>query len=156
MRKPPPLPIALVLAVALVAATPAAPAAARIIVNRGVEPVRIGMSERQVRAKLGTADVREHSGATTSLVYRRRALVVTLLRGHVTIVSTRSRRERTSRGVGPGTALRSLRRRVAGEHCGAKVGVYLCKVGSSRKGRRSTVFLVVDGRVDTVSVALAP
>ena len=65
-------------------------------------------------------------------------------------------RERTSTGVGPGTSLRALRRRVRGEHCGRKAGVGVCKIGSSRSGRRSTVFLIEDGVVTTVSVALAP
>jgi len=149
------MPASMLALLALVAVAPAS-ASARIIVNRGVEPARIGMSERQLKAAIGKADVAERSGSTTSLVYRRRMLVVTLLRGHVTIVSTRSRRERTSHGIGPGTGLRALRRGLTGEHCGPKAGVYVCKVGSSRRGHRSTVFLIAGGRVDTVSVALAP
>lgn len=140
----------------LVALVAAPAAAARIVVNRGVDPARLGMTERQVRARLGKPDIAERAGTTTALVYRRRMLVVTLFRGHVSIVSTRSRRDRTATGVGPGSGLRALRRGVRGEHCGSKAGVYVCKIGSSRRGRRSTLFLVVHGRVDTVSVALAP
>lgn len=135
--------------------TPAV-AQARIILNRGVEPARIGMTSKQVRAKLGAPDVLERSGTTMSLVYRSRKLVVTIVRGRVQIISTRSRRERTVTGVGPGSTLQAVRRKVRGARCGSKAGVYVCKLGSSRKGRRSTVFLITGGVVDTVSVALAP
>ena len=143
-------------AIALSLALPPTNAAAKIVLNRGVEPVRIGMTAKQVRAKLGAADITERSGATTSLVYRSRKLVVTVLSGRVQIVSTRSRRERTVEGVGPGSTLRAVRRGVRGARCGAKAGVYVCKIGSSRTGRRSTVFLIAGGVVETVSVALAP
>lgn len=131
-------------------------ASARIVVNRGVDPVRLGMTAGQVRAALGPADLVERSGATTGLIYRARKLVVTLVGARVQIVSTRSRRERTATGVGPGSSLRTLRRGLRGERCGTKAGVHVCKIGSSRRGRRSTVFLIVDGIVDTVSVARAP
>lgn len=129
---------------------------ARIVVNRGVDPVRVGMTTRETRGALGRPDVTERSGETTALIYRSRKLVVTVVSGRVQIVSTRSRRQRTVTGAGPGTTLGALRRRVNGERCGSKAGVQVCKVGSSRRGRRSTVFLIVDGIVDTVSVALAP
>jgi hypothetical protein len=145
----------LALAVAIALAQPAG-ANARIILNRGVGPVRIGMTLQEVRAKLGKPDIAERSGSTTSLVYRARKLVVTSLDGRVRIVSTRSHRERTSRGVGPGSTIALVRRRVRDVRCGAKAGVIACKLGSSRRGRRSTVFLISHGIVDTVSVALAP
>jgi hypothetical protein len=142
-------------AIALVlGAATAEAAAARIVLNRGVGRVRIGMTAAQVRAQLPAPDVTERSGSTTSLVYRSRKLVVTLLRGRVQIVSTRSRRERTATGVGPGSPQRAVRRTVRGVRCGQKAGVYACKLGSSRRGRRSTVFLIAGGVVETVSVAL--
>jgi hypothetical protein len=151
----PRIPRSLAIALALALVSPAV-AAARIVVNRGVGRARIGMTASQVRAVLGRPDDVERSGSTSALVYRSRKLVVTLSAGRVQIVSTRSRRERTSRGVGPGSTLRALRAGVGGTRCGAKAGVDFCKVGSSRSGRRSTVFLIVDGIVDTVSVARAP
>lgn len=148
-------PRSLVLALACVLALPAL-AQARIVLNRGVDPVRIGMTTAQVRAKLGTPDDVESSGTTTDLVYRARMLVVTMLRNRAQIVSTRSHRERTVHGVGPGSTVRALRRGVRGARCGVKAQTTVCKIGSSRSGRRSTIFLIVDGRVDTVSVSLAP
>jgi hypothetical protein len=146
---------ALALTLALALALPEG-AVARIVVDRGVGGVRIGMTARQVRAALGRADDVERSGATSARIYRSRKLVVTLSAGRVQIVSTRSRRERTARGVGPGSTLRALRAGLRGERCGTKAGVDYCKVGSGRSGRRSTVFLLVGGIVDTVSVARAP
>ena len=149
------LPIAATAAVVVALLSPA-PAQSRIVVNRGVDPVRIGMTPREVQAALGRPDVSERSGATVAMIYRSRMLVVTIVGGRVQIVSTRSRKQRTATGAGPGTPRSALRRRLSGEHCGRKAGVEVCKIGSSRSGRRSTVFLIVDGVVDTVSVALAP
>jgi hypothetical protein len=146
---------ALAPAVAVAGLLPAL-AQARIVVNRGVDPARIGMTLREVRAALGRPDVRERSGRTVALIYRSRKLVVTLVDGRAQIISTRSRRQRTVAGVGPGTTLRALRRRARAARCGTKAGVEACKIGSSRSGRRSTVFLIVGGVVDTVSVARAP
>lgn len=141
--------------IALALALPAV-AGARIVINRGVDPARIGMTERQLRGRLGKPDLAETAGSSKSLVYRRRKLVVTLFRGRVQIVSTRSHADRTAHGVGPGSTLSMLRKHLRGERCGEKVGVYSCKIGSSRKGRRSTVFLIESGRVATVSVAMTP
>jgi hypothetical protein len=146
---------ALALALALALTLPPT-AAARIVVDRGIGRARIGMTARQVRAALGRADDVERSGSTSALIYRARKLVVTLSRGRVQIASTRSRRERTASGIGPRSTLRALRERVGGVHCGSKAGVDFCKVGSGRSGRRSTVFLLAGGIVDTVSVARAP
>ena len=151
----PRLSVPLVTAIALaLAVAPAAGAA--IVVNRGVDRARIGMTTRQVRAALGTPDLVERSGATAAMVYRSRRRLVRLVAGGVLRFAPGSRRAPTATGAGPGTTLRALRRRVSGEHCGRKAGVSVCKIGSSRSGRRSTVFLIVDGVVDTVSVALAP
>ncbi|HEX4345063.1 MAG TPA: hypothetical protein VHZ31_05830 [Solirubrobacteraceae bacterium] len=155
-RRRAPAAIALAALTALAALALPALAAATIVVDRGVDRARIGMTEHQLRAKLGKADVAERSGSSKSLVYRRRKLVVTLFRGRVQIVSTDARKDRTAGGVGPGSTLAALRRHVSGERCGEKVGVYSCKIGSSRRGRRSTVFLIEHGRVATVSVALTP
>ena len=75
-------------ALALAVLVPPPLAAARIVVNRGVDPARIGMTTRELRAALGAADVVERAGTTTALIYRSRKLVVTVVRGRVQIVST--------------------------------------------------------------------
>jgi hypothetical protein len=131
----------------------AATAEARITVNRSVAGIGLGMTAKEVRARLGRPQLETVNGGLRDLVYRDRRLVVTLLRSRVVIVSTRNRRERTSRGVGPGSTSSAAARRVPGARCGSKAGVAFCRVGSTRPGRRSTTLQIEAGRVLTVTVA---
>jgi hypothetical protein len=132
----------------------AAPAPAQITVNRSIGGISLGMSAAAVRARLGAPPLATESGGLREFVYRDRRLVVTLQRARVVIVSTESRRERTARGIGPGSATRAVQARVAHARCGAKAGVAFCRVGSIRRGRRSTTLQLEGGRVVTVTVAL--
>jgi hypothetical protein len=132
---------------------PAAGAEARIVVNRSVAGIELGMTAELVLARLGRPTLSTVEAGTRNLVYRRRRLVVTLARSRVVIVATRSRGERTRRGVGVGSSVRSIRRRVAGVRCREKAGVAFCRTGSIRPGRRSTTFQIQSGRVVTVTVA---
>jgi hypothetical protein len=131
----------------------AAAASARITVNRGVAAIGLGMTAAEVRARLGKPSLDAVSGATRNYVYRRRALVVALVRSRVVIVSTRSPRERTAGGIGVGSTDADVRRRVRGARCAATADVQFCRVGSIRPGRRSTTFQIQQGRVVTVTVA---
>ena len=141
---------------ALLVAVPAmfaAPADARITVNRSVAGVGLGMTAGEVRAKLGRPSLSTASDGARNLVYRSRKLVVTIVRSRVVLVSTRSRRERTAAGVGAGSSIAVVRARVARARCGVKAGVGFCRVGSVRAGRRSTTFQIEGGKVVTVTVA---
>jgi hypothetical protein len=134
---------------------PAAGAQARIVVNRSVAGIELGMTAREVVARLGRPTLSTAERGARNLVYRRRGLVVTLSHSRVVIVATRSRGERTRDGVGVGvgSSVRSVRRRVAGVRCGEKASVAFCRTGSSRAGRRSTTFQIESRRVVTVTVA---
>lgn len=126
---------------------------ASIAVNRSVAGVGLGMTAKEVRSKLGRPSLSSAGNGARNLVYRPRALVVTLIGGRVAIVSTRSRRERTAAGVGVGATTAAVRDRVRGARCGRKAGVGFCRVGSIRAGRRSTTFQIEAGRVVAVTVA---
>jgi hypothetical protein len=139
---------ALIAALALVT-----PAHARIAVNRSVAGIGLGMTYKEVRAVLGRPTLTTVGNGSRDLIYRKHALVVTLLRSRVVIVSTTSRRERTRAGVGVGSTEGALRRRVPGVRCGDKAAVRFCRVGSIRPGRRSTTFHIDAGRVITITVA---
>lgn len=131
----------------------AAVAQARIVLNRSIAGIGLGMRAAEVRAKLGPPSLATTANGSRDLVYRDRALVVTVVRSRVAIVSSRNRHERTSSGVGVGSTSSSLRRRVDGLRCGDKAGVAYCRLGSIRPGRRSTTFQIFGGRVVTVTVA---
>jgi hypothetical protein len=132
---------------------PAAGAEARIVVNRSVAGIELGMTAEQVVARLGRPSLSTVEQGARNLVYSRRRLVVTLSRSRVVIVATRSRGEVTRRGIGVGSSVGSVRRRVAGVRCGEKAGVAFCRTGSTRPGRRSTTFQIQSRRVVTVTVA---
>jgi hypothetical protein len=132
----------------------AAGADARIVVNHSVAGIELGMTSQQVVARLGRPTLSTLEAGARNLVYSRRRLVVTLARSRVVIVATRSRGERTRRGVGVGSSVRLVRRRIAGVRCAEKAGVAFCRTGSIRPGRRSTTFQIRSRRVVTVTVAL--
>jgi hypothetical protein len=132
---------------------PPATAGAHIVVNHSVAGIELGMTAEQVMARLGRPTLSTVEDGARNLVYRRRRLVVTLSRSQVVIVATQSRGEVTRRGVGVGSSVRSVRRRVAGVRCGEKAGVAFCRTGSTRPGRRSTTFQIESRRVVTVTVA---
>gem|GEM_PF-3551146 len=131
-------------------------AEARIAVNRSVAGIGLGMTAREVRAQLGRPSLSTVSDAATNLVYRKRSLVITLVGSRVVIVSTRSRRERTVRGIGVGSPSSTVVKRVRGVRCGDRAGVRFCRVGSARPGRRSTTFQLEGGKVVTVTIARGP
>ena len=111
------------------------------------------MTAKEVRNRLGAPSLDTFSNGARNYVYRGRALVISLVRSRVVIVSTRSRRERTAGGIGVGSKDSDVRRRLPRARCGATAGVQYCRVGSIRPGRRSTTFQIQQGRVVTVTVA---
>lgn len=71
----------------------------------------------------------------------------------VVSLSTRSRHERTRRGVGVGSTRRVVSQRVPGARCRVEFGVDHCYVGSFRPGTRVTDFRIGSrGRVRQVVV----
>lgn len=137
---------------ALVAAPTASP---RIVVQKSIAGVALGMTKAQVRAKLGPPPT-EHRGTNvfgrwTEFVYAR--VSVTFQSGsRVTAVRTTSRRERTARGVGPGSTEAQLRARVAGIRCRTGSGFRHCWVGRFLPGKVVTDFGIRRGRVASVLV----
>jgi hypothetical protein len=143
---PPPLPRgaarAIVAAFLLVLLLPAGQASAKVT-WKGIGPARIGMTEAQVRARLGTPTSVKNSGTVVveprkeeyvwEFTYRGRKLKVALFRGRVIGVRTTSRAHRTSAGVGVGLSMRKARRRVKGERCDRAAGRFSCSV--ERNGR---------------------
>jgi hypothetical protein len=147
----------LALAAALV--LPAA-ADARVVPQRGMKGVRLGMTAEQVRARLGTptrAGTVRNPIIGPTRVYRYGATRVafdgTSRRARVINLSTTSRRERLANGVGVGSTRAVVAVRVRGVKCAVEFGVDHCWLGAFRAGRVVTDFRIRRGRVALITVA---
>jgi hypothetical protein len=130
MRRPrSPAACAAALAAVLMCAFAAAPAHAQIVPQRGIKGIRLGMSATEVRARLGVPDRNttrpdEIQGRIRIYAYGlTTATFATAGRARVIAVSTSSRRERTSRGIGVGSTRASVRENVPGARCRREFGI---------------------------------
>jgi hypothetical protein len=145
---------AVLVMVLLMLAAPAA-ADARFVVNQSMAGVHLGMTGKQVRARLGAPDEVTRHGRTRNLVYRSRKMFVTLVGGKVHILSTDGRGQRGPGRVGVGTRERRLRRVLPMADCESAEGVRTCSLGGFDLGEISTVFVMRKRRVSTVTITKA-
>jgi hypothetical protein len=146
----------------LALAVVATPAGARIVPGKGMAGVRVGMTEAQVKAVLGTPSssktISDDFGPALRLRYSSHGGLRLTLRddGSGTNVLfqifTRGTVERTKRGVGVGTRERRLRRRLKGEKCETISGYRSCTIGSFTAGQIVTDFRIRRHRVVSVVV----
>lgn len=136
-------------------------AGASVDPQRSIAGVRLGMQAQELREVLGDPAATKPSplhGGWTQWVYPGRRLRINLTeRGDVWDVSTTSRRERTSAGVGVGSRERTLRRRhrVRCRKYGGRSPLRndLVCVDRLRHDGPFTTYRLRDGRVIRVTVA---
>jgi hypothetical protein len=124
----------------------AAPAGAVIRPQKGMAGVRLGMTQTQMRDRLGTPTIvkqgQNHFGPFTQFLYPHSITVTFQDNRRVTGISTRGRTEKTERGVGVGSSETAVRENVGHVRCETISGSHTCHVGSFEAGHRVTVFLI--------------
>ena len=132
----------------------AASADAGFRINRSMEGVRIGMSQAEVRDRLGRPARRELGPDFVNWRYRRPPMQVTF-KPRVITLFTRSPFVRGRSDIGVGTSEQRLRRVVRGLRCDTAEGQRLCVVGSFDTGERSTVFVMRGRQVRSITISLS-
>lgn len=144
------------LAVALVLP---AQASAKIVVGVGIAGVSPGHTMTKVKSVLGkpstTGTGRTEFGRVTTYVYGRPKVEIQFLAGKVVQISTRDTEQRTSTGLGVGSAYTKVRSSFKAERCeSASSTVKVCTIGGKRAGQRGTTFRFVRNKVNDVSIGI--
>ena len=142
-------------ATALITLALPASASARIVPQRGIAGANLDMTQAEVRAKLGKPDkvARPKSpifGRYTTWFYDGTSVdMFNQGDGKVFNLSTTSKQEKTSTGVGVGSTAAAVKQGVRGARCDQQH----CWVGRFEGGRKVTDFLLSDkGRVSRVTI----
>ena len=127
----------------------------RIVVQQGIAGLRLGMTQAQVKAKVGLPGKvergRNEIGRYTT--YRYRTYAVTFFGGaDVTQLDTLSPRERTAAGIGVGSTKAQVAAKVPGVKCLEEYGYDHCYVGTWTPGATISDFSIRSGRVSRVSI----
>ena len=147
------------LLVALIALAAPSAASASVVPQRSIASIELSMTRAQVEKRLGTPErVRrprsEIFGRYTELEYGLTFIsIFDSAEGGVFSITTTSRRQRTSTGVGVGSTERAVRRGVRNVRCRTEYGFRRCSVGTFAPGRVVTDFVIsTRGRVKRISL----
>ncbi len=135
---------------ALVSTAEARPAKLKIVPGHSIGGVKLGERGKQVQHELGKPTSTDQYGKIAVWRYARQPLfgVLSLEHGKVTGVDTYSKRQKTNKGIGPGSSFAATTRKYPGAKCeGSAIGdnAQVCVI-DSKIGRRKveTIFLFSD------------
>lgn len=132
-----------------------APGDGRIVPQQGIAGLRLGMTQAQVKAKVGLPRRVERGaneiGSYSTYLYR--TYTVTFFAGpRATQIETRSPQERTAGGIGVGSTRAAVKAGVRGVRCVVEFEYDHCYVGTWKPGRTITDFALRSGRVWRVAI----
>jgi len=128
---------------------------ASIVPQRSIAGIKLGLSERGVRAKLG-APIKVRTGTNIAGHWRRliypRVTIAFQNGDKATFIFTKSRLEKTASGVGVGSRLVQVRAGLRGETCKREFGAYHCWTGRWEPGQVVTDFVFGHSRVAQIAL----
>jgi len=134
---------------------------AAIVPQHSIAGVKLGLTRAQVEARLGTP-IRVQSRKSKSFGFSWRDLVYSRVTVSVFLPSngskvfgltTKSKLERTTTGVGVGSTLAQVKAGLSGETCRREYGIDHCWLGNWDAGRAITDFRLVSGRVSKITIS---
>jgi len=127
-------------------------AQARIVIGQGIAGVKIGDGQARVTKVLGS----HHRVVPPTWVYGRTHVGFGHTR-HVNDIWTTSRRQRTSRGIGPGASVAAVRRAYPDVRCyrrSRRGPIVACGLRTKHRHRTIKTDFLFDGRLREVDVFL--
>jgi hypothetical protein len=135
-----------------------AQAGAMIQIDQGIAGARIGNSQAQVQAALGTPALVKTGtndfGPYRQFFYEGGLRVFFQGDGDVTAVHTLGRGDRTSKGIGVGNTEKALKQKHPSLKCETFSGFRSCHTGSGQPGQRMTDFWISKGKITRVVVGI--
>jgi hypothetical protein len=119
-----------------------------------MEGIRLGMTQADVRERLGRPARRERGPDFVNWRYRLPAMQLTF-KPRVVTLFTRSPFVRGRQDIGVGTHERRLTRVVPRLQCDTAEGQRLCVVGGFDAGERSTVFVMRRRQVTSITITIS-
>ncbi len=138
-----------------------ASASATIVPQKSIAGAKLGLTRAQVEAQLGPPNrvkfrtSESYGFSWRDLVYSRVTVSVFLPSNGSRVfgLTTKSKLERTTSGVGIGSTRAQVKAGLKGETCRREFGLHHCWKGSWDMGKAVTDFRLVHGRVSKITIS---